>query len=215
MIETLGKKRVFILGALLVINALLGAIVFMYLVPQEQSTQKSLRSLNSQISTVQTDLTNLRIDFDELEKQRSTYERLVQRGFLNGQDRRAAVRDLEDLDERSGLIFSKISIGGGEIDEHPEALKAEHVVLSSPISVTLEAMDDVDVFNYIHLLSNVFPGHISVDEMVIKREIDVSGDVLRAIASGEEPKMVEGRLELTWRTMMPKSLAVGQSGGGL
>ena len=45
---------------------------------------------------------------------------------------------------------------------------------------------------------------MSVNEFVIKRELDVSGDVLRAIAAGDRPKMVDGRLQMTWRTIIPR-----------
>ena len=213
MIKALGKKRVFLLGILLVVNAILGSLIFMYLLPQKQQSERSLRSTNGQVSTVRNDLANLQVDFQELEEQQFAFDRLNSRGFFDLQGRKAAVAALEDLDKRAKIIFSKVSIGAGEIDEKPEALKAGHVILASPISVTIEAMDDVDVFNYIHLLNNVFPGHVSVNEMVIKRELDVSGDILRAIAAGEKPKMIAGRLDLTWRTMIPKAAVIQDQGG--
>jgi len=216
MIEALGKKRVFLLVILLAINAFIGAVVFLYLLPEKQKTRQQLRAVSGQVSTVQNDLNNLRVDLEDLQKQQSTFETLSQRGFFDLQGRKQAVSVLEGLDEKSGVISSKVSISAGEVDRNPEAVKAGYVVLSSPVSITIEAVDDVDIFNYIHLINNVFPGHVSIDEFVIKRELDVSGTILRAIAAGERPKMVDGRVEMTWRTMIPQS-AVRQTdeGGGI
>ena len=213
MIKILGKRRVFFLVALLIINAILGIMVFLYLIPEKEASSRQLRSITSELSTLNTDLNNIRLDFEELTKQRSNFEALNERGFFNFQRRKEAVSVLEGLDREAGIGFSKVSIGAGEVEEHPEALKADHVVLSSPVSIVVESVDDVDVFNYVHLLNNVFPGHVSIDEFVIKRELDVTGDILRAIASGDRPKMVDARIEMTWRTMIPSSAVLEGEGG--
>lgn len=213
MIDILGKKRVFFLSVFLLINAVLGLLIFFYLLPEKQVSETKLRTVSSQVSTIQQDLANIRLDFKQLEEQKGMFQILNNRGFFNSQGRQEARDVLQGLDEQTGIVFSKVSIGAGEIEEHVEASKAGHVVLKSPVSISIEAVDDVDVFNYLHLINNVFPGHVSVEEFVIKRELDVSGDVLRAIASGERPKMVDGRLQMMWRTMIPRLDT--QEGGGL
>ena len=212
MINILGKKRVFFLSLFLLINAVLGLLIFFYLLPEKQDSETKLRAVSAQFSTVQQDLANIKLDLEKLQQQQGFFEELNRRGFFNFQGRQEARDVLQGLDDQAEIIFSKVSIGAGEISEHVEAAKADYVVLESPVSISIEAVDDVDVFNYLHLLNNVFPGHISVDEFVIKRELDVSGGVLRAIASGERPKMVDGRIQMMWRTMIPRSGV--RDGGG-
>lgn len=213
MIEALGKKRVMFLGVLILLNALLGALVFLYLMPEVETSDRTLRSVNGQFSSLRSDFDSLMLDFQELEKQQYEYEELKQRGFFGLQGRRPAAALLESIDKESKIISTKVAIGSGGITENEEAAKADYVLLESPVSLSIESIDDVDVFSYINLLNHAFPGHISIDEMVMKRTLDVSGGVLRAIAAGQKPRVVNTRLEMTWRTMIPKTSIIENQEG--
>ena len=70
----------------------------------------------------------------------------------------------------------------------------------------------MNIFHYLFLAENYFPGHLSVEKISLKREADVTGTVLRAIANGKNPSLVGAQVELMWRTMIPEASVI--NGGG-
>ena len=77
--------------------------------------------------------------------------------------------------------------------------------MASPIGITVEAFDDADIYNYLFILEQKFPGHLSVDQMSMSRVTDISGPVLRSIATGQNPVLVKATIKMSWRTMIPDS----------
>jgi hypothetical protein len=73
----------------------------------------------------------------------------------------------------------------------------------SPVKVELEALDDVDVFKYIYLVEKFFPGHVTITKIELERKSQITGPVLRSIASGDNPQLVNAKIEMLWRTMIP------------
>jgi hypothetical protein len=203
MIQVLGTRRIAILLALLVFNGVLGYFVFMHLAPQHLIKQRELGATQGEVSTLRNDISDLQIEFDQLDFQREEFNALKRDGFFDGQSRRKAELIFQKVQERSGVISAVVSVKAGEFEDSEQAKKAEHKILSSPISVRIEAVNDLDVFRYLYLVEEFFPGHVSIKNIKFSRESDVSGTVLRAIASGQNPPLVIADLELTWRTMIP------------
>lgn len=87
------------------------------------------------------------------------------------------------------------------------------MMLDTPVSLTIEAMDDVDFFNFIYWIENGFPGHISVSSLSMERTLDVNDVTLRQIGSGVETTLVKGKVSFNWRTLIPETGA-GTAGGG-
>src|SRR5690606_23158627 len=118
------------------------------------------------------------------------FEELRSAGFFDIQGRRNAQRVLEEIQENSGVIEARVTLSPGQIVQNEEAVKANHHVLQSAMTVDIDAMEDSDVFRYIYLIEEYFPGHITVEKINMKRERDLSADILKSIASKKEPKMV-------------------------
>ena len=213
MIKVLGFQRIVILAALLALNALLGYAAYMLFMPQTETKNRELRGVRGQVSTLRADIDGLLIEFEQLDEQRAEFERLKAAGFFDGQSRRKAQLILEKIQERSGVVSAVASIAAGEFEESEEAAKADHQILSSPIAVRVEAVNDLDVFRYIYLIKEFFPGHVSVENINLNREADISGTVLRGIASGKNPVLVSAELSLLWRTMIPQEEENNQGGG--
>lgn len=211
MIKILGVKRVSILLVLLACNGLLGYLSYMYFTPQKEVKERELRNTRSQASTLQSDIDGLLVEFEQLDEQREEFERLKKDGFFDGQSRRQAELIFKKIQDRSGVISAVASVDAGEFEENEEAKKAEHNILKSPVKVRIEAVNDLDIFRYIYLVDEFFPGHVSIDSMKMERQSDVSGTILRGIASGKNPPLVTAELELSWRTMIPES-QTGQGG---
>ncbi len=214
MIQTLGIKRIMILVFLFAINVAFAAGLYLYIYPEAQKKDRELKRLRGQISSVQGDIAKLQVEFDQLADQREEFEVLKQKGFFSSQGRREAEEIFKRIQDQSQVISAVASIRRGELEENEEAGKASHKVLVSPIDVKIEAIDDIDVFRYIYLVQRFFPGHISIDQIRISRGAEVTGTVLRSIASGSKPNLVQADIQMSWRTLIPETdIIVPDSGG--
>lgn len=205
MIRVLGTKRIIVLFSLIAVNCALAAFVFMYAQPELKTSERTLRSLKSKESQTRSDITNLQMEFDQLEDQQAEFDTLKNDGFFSNQSRRDAQAVFLMAEKESGVLEANVSVKPGEIVEDEEAKKAEYVLLESEANIVLKAIDDRDVYAYLDKLQDNFPGHLSVEKVTMRRLANVSETILRAIAGGQKPPLVEARISLLWRTMVERS----------
>lgn len=205
MIKVIGARRVAILIALVVVNALLAAATYLYMVPEEAATEKKLRNLRSANQVRSADVERMQVEFEQLGQQQDRFDALKKDGFFKVQVRSEAKSLFKEIQDESRVISAVAVVHAGTIEENEEAKKSNYKVLVSPVEILIEAFDDLDVYNYIHILERRFPGHLAVDELKIGRTMDISGPVLRAIATGGNPVLIKASLKLSWRTMIPES----------
>ncbi len=209
MIRVLGAKRILTLLALIAINGLLAAAVYLYLIPQKIKMEREMSSLGGQISTVQSDINRMQIEFDQLAVQQTQFDKLKERGFFSAQGRREAEKLFQKIQQEAGVVSAVASVQPGSIEDNEEAQKAEHKILVSPVKIQIAAVDDVDVFRYLYLVERFFPGHVTIDKIVLERKSSINNTVLRAIATGAKPQLVTADIEARWRTMIPQKDVIG------
>jgi hypothetical protein len=209
MINIIGTRRLLILVSLFALNLALGALVYLFLIPQKLNKERELKGVQSSISTLQTDIDRMQIEFEQLEAQQERFVALKKKGFFSNQRRRDAEIVFESIQRKAGVVSAVASVLAGSIENNEEAQKADYKVLVSPVKIRIEAIDDVDIYKYIYLLSTYFPGHMTVDKIDLQRNANVSGTVLRSIAGGVNPALVQADVELMWRTMIPKDQVIG------
>ena len=214
MIKVLGTQRIIVLLVLLGINAVLALAVYTHFIPQKTVKERELRSVRSQSSTLRNDIADLQIEFEQLDEQREEFARLKRNGFFDGQSRRKAELIFQKIQERSGVISAVASVSAGTLEENEQAKKADHQILKSPINIRIEALNDLDVFRYLYLVNEFFPGHVTTKRIDFERSADINGTVLRAIANGQTPPLVSANLQLIWRTMVPIEKEQSESQGG-
>ncbi|MBK6895189.1 MAG: hypothetical protein IPH06_01165 [Alphaproteobacteria bacterium] len=205
MIKVIGAKRLLLLAVLLGVNVLLAAATYFYLIPQESETEKRLRTLRGENQTKQADFDRMQIEFEQLGQQQDKFDALKEDGFFKTQVRSVARKLFRDIQLESRVVSSVAAINPGIIEENEEAKKSNYKLLASPIGITVEAFDDADIYNYLFILEQKFPGHLSVDQMSMSRVTDISGPVLRSIATGQNPVLVKATIKMSWRTMIPDS----------
>ncbi len=212
MIKILGIQRVAILAGLISLCLVLGGVTYGYLMPANLTAENKLRGLKSETSTIMEDLAKIDQEFAQLEDQREKFKALQDDGFFKDQDRFEAERVFKRTQQESGVVSATASISSGTIVDDENALKAEHKILKSDVKIEIDAANDFDVFRYVYLLDKYFPGHISIVSFKLSRDGELTGSVLRSIASGDDPVLVRAEVNLAWRTMIPMSL-VEQKGG--
>ena len=217
MIKVLGTKRILVLLLLLGLNLVFAGGVYMYLTPEKMTKDRELRQVRGQIIGLQSDIERIQIEFDQLEDQQAQFDILKKEGFFGSQGRRQAEQVFERIQKEAGVISAVASIQAGVVEDSEEAAKAEHKILKSPITVRIESLDDIDVFKYLYLVEQFFPGHVTLTRINLERKAEVSGTILRGIASGGNPELVEADIEMVWRTMIPETsiIAPAPEGGSL
>lgn len=204
MIGVIGKTKVIIIGAFVLFICVLAFITYRYLIPETVKITRDSSRINGEVSKMRGDLSAITLSLEELMARQGEYEKIKSSSFINDQDRRLARQVLSDVQTESGVVFAKATVGSIQEIENAEAEKAGYRVIESAISVDIDSFDDVDFYEYIFLLKNELPGYVKINELVLKRERNLSGTLLRQIASGENPKMVSAKINATWTSLAPK-----------
>ncbi|MCB1563733.1 MAG: hypothetical protein KDJ75_09180 [Alphaproteobacteria bacterium] len=201
--QILGVRRVLLLLSLIAANALFAGLLYVYLQPQLVKKERELRSMRGQITNVRTDINRMQVEFEQLEEQRAEFEALRSHGFFNDQQRREAEIVFQRIQDKSRVISAVATVRAGVVEDSKEAQKSDHKILKSPVEVKLEAMDDTDIMRYLYLIRTFFPGHITIEDVKMGRDAEITGTVLRSIASGGRPALVHAQIKASWRTMIP------------
>lgn len=205
MIKVIGAKRVVILGVLVVLNAATAALTYLYMVPEADASEKRLRTLRGENQTTSADIERMQIEFEQLDQQQDKFDALKADGFFKAQVRSVAKKLFKDIQDESRVVSAVAAVRPGSIEENEEAKKSNYKVLVSPVDIQIQAFDDGDIFNYLYILEQKFPGHLAIDKISMQRATDISGPVLRAIATGANPVLINANVKFSWRTMIPES----------
>ena len=208
MIQVIGVKRIAILLILLSVNVALAAGLYLYAMPEKDNLSRRLRSLRSQVNSVQSDIDRMKVEFAQLDQQQDRFDKLKAAGLFSAQARSEAKGFLSVIQNKAKVISAVANVRPGFIQNDAEAQKANHKILMSPVEITIESFDDASVYRYIELAKRSFPGHLSLDGITIKRSRDVSSPVLRAIAAGTNPVLISADILMSWRTIIPESQVI-------
>ncbi len=209
MIKHIGVKRIVVLAILVSVNLVLGASAYLYFVPENKKVTNELSGLKSQIATKRNETYQLEDNYKLIQEQQVDYENLVEAGFFNRQDRLAFRRRMADIRAYTKVLRASFDISPAQIEDNAAAKKAKHSILKSPVSVNIEAMDDIELYHFIFWLENGFPGHTQITSLSIKRDKDVDEKVLREIGTGNTIVLVSGKVKFDWRTMVPENQLSG------
>lgn len=214
MIGILGKKRIFILAVLIGLNVAMAAALYTYLLPEGTRLERVVRSLKTEVASTYADTERLRQEREQIQLQKTRFENLEAAGFFSDQNRVLARTKIEGLQRYTGILSASYNFSPAKIEENPLLAEVGHTVIASPATLTLTAMDDVDVLKFIYWLENGFPGHVSIDRVQLNRVMDINDVTLRAIGSGTETALVKAIVGFKWRTMIPDSGLQSSGPGG-
>lgn len=213
MIQVIGIKRIIVLLVFVVLNTVLAGFIYMYAIPQQEKTDITVRTLRNKVAGVRSDIGRIAIEFEQLEKEQDKFDKLKASGFFSLQDRSHAKDILTDIQKESKVISAVANIKSGYVDNDKDAQRANYVVLLSPIEIDITAFDDADVYRYLELARERFPGYLGIEDITITRQKDITPELLRAIASGANPELIKAKVVLIWHTMVEKSVVTPKEGG--
>lgn len=204
MIQVLGVKRVFTLVALVVVIAVLAGALYGVVIPQKEATERELRTTKAAVSARRAEIDVMQNEYQQIQEQKNLFGDLEKAQFFSTQDRVEARRVIEEIQAMSRVLSAKYAIGAADVRENTNIQTADHVILHSPVSMTVDALDDVDIFNFIYWMENAFPGHVAVTNMTLERKIDIDEVTLRQIGNGVPAVLVSASIGFDWSTMVPR-----------
>lgn len=208
MINLIGFKRLVIIAVLTVFCAGMGALAYLFLIPQNQKLNNELTQIRSDISFKRTEVDRFRQELAEIQNEKSTFQSLGEMGFLGEQSRLEARKRIEAIQSYSRVLSARYNIAPGTVENAETAKEADRVILKSQISIDVDAMDDADIYKFAYLMENAFMGHVSITSFELEREIDLNEVTLRQIGSGVPAILVKGKIVLDWKTLLSREQAV-------
>lgn len=204
MIASIGYKKSLLLFVLAGAFAFLAFSTYFVFQPKAVSSKTELQKLEAQALTLQSEVDQMQQDFALFDSKKALFENISRMGFFNDQNRVLARERFDTLQKLSKIMSARYEIKPAKVFSQDLPLETGFVVMESPITITLTALDDIDIYRFIYYLNYGFPGHIMIDRLEIKREGEVSPDVLKAIGLGNPPALITATMEMQWRTMARK-----------
>jgi len=215
MIRLIGLNKIFLM---LFLGMLLALFVFYYYMvasPEIASNDRELRNNNGEISKISNDLNQLKIGIEQFKEQEDQFQSLYKHDLFNPQDRVEARKRLTAIRDSSGVSSAQYTINSAKVDKNEDIKKAGYKILNTPMTFRIEAIDDLDVYRFIYLLNHGFPGQITLEEVSVSREEEITLPLLKQIGIGQEEMrpLINAEIEASWRTSVPDT-QLELSGGG-
>lgn len=195
--QMIGIKRLILLAVLLAMNVIFFIVSSVFFAPQIENNTRNLQQVQREVSRYQKDLHSIKSDLTQLDDQKSVFERLKTRKFFEALDLSKQEALFTQLAEREGVEAS-FTVTPSVPVSAPELERAGWKLSRRSVTVKINALDDVDVYHYIHGLSEELSGYIKFKDLNIRRNLDFSLDTLRAIARGEFPAIIDADLVFDW-----------------
>lgn len=205
MIQILGAKRVLTLAILFLVNIALAAALYTIFIPEKTQTEQELRVTKAAVASRRGEIQTMQTEYQQIQQQKSLFGDLEKARFFTTQDRVEARRMIEAIQGTSKVLSAKYAIGAAEVLENEQASAAGHVILHSPLSVNIDALDDMDIYNFIYWMENAFPGHAAVTSLTLERQLDIDEVTLRQIGNGVPTVLVNANIDFDWSTMVPRA----------
>ena len=213
MLKILGSKRVIFLAILAALIAGVGGAYYYVLVPAHEQSTQDLQTTKAAVDQKYADVSRMKEEYVLLQSQLRAFKELEARGFFNDQDRSPAIDSLEKLSDYAGLLKANLKFGAGELIKDPKTDLAKQVVLKSPVVVSIQSVDDVDVYTFIKFIEEKFPGSIDISSLKLERKDMFKMDVLKTIGGTTPSPLVEAELHFDWFTMTPENSVVPVGNG--
>ena len=142
-------------------------------------------------------------EFAHMEQNRDRFEDLLDRGFISPQDRLGAARLLEELRETHALSSIQYKIEPERVAGDRALRKASFQMVSTKITVTMEAMFDAYIIDFTQAVVERFPGQVRLHSLTLQQIAQPTEATLDALRNGELVDFAGGELVFEWNTLRP------------
>lgn len=177
----------------------------------KSSLDEDYKRLSGESSSMQRKISDSKSEKEAIEAAYIAYNNIPQHrlptedGIANASSRiRVARPIIEALKER--YYFNVLDVTfSGNIAENKALSKKNINVVENDILVEYEGLTDELVLSFIYSLIDELPGYVSLRGLDIRREGDVTQEVIDRVRNNEAmPILVGGEMSLTWSTLKGK-----------
>ncbi len=201
-VGNIGGKRLLTAVVLVAINAVILAALYWYIVEENDNLQRQLKRKDSAIRNAQTQVSEIRYDREKLVELQDDYERILESGFLQNQDRLIIQRNFDEMANVSKIINANYNATRGQIIENNEAKEAGYALIKTDLRVDLSAIDDIKLYNFLYLIDHYYPGLTNIQRFKIEKVKELSKASLIKMTRDDPEPLVEGALEFEWLSMV-------------
>lgn len=185
--------------------ALFGAYVYLYALPKHQEYEQSVRNLRAQVVSRQDEVSQLKLELEQLVSRKNDYEKLREQGFFLTQDRVLVREKINEVQRLSGVLSAKYSVDAAHCEYTDDLDTIDYVLLNSPVQITIEALDDRDIYKFVNFIDSMFPGYVKKESLNMLKLGPVNSASLKNIGSGNPQPLIKGDLIFSWYTMVPRN----------
>ncbi len=206
MIRMIGFQRFLILLILIGVTGGLAFANFTIFRPQALTAMKELNGLQTEEAKLRDEINTMKTNMDKFTEQKALFDQLSRRGFFSDQDRVNAREQFDQMQKMSKVVSLKYEIRAASMKDPEGITDDKYSLLTSPIAIRVSAIDDLDVYRFIHMLTYAFPGNISIKELKIERPLRLTPEILKGIGTGMTTPLIESVMEVEWNTIAPKGI---------
>lgn len=173
-----------------------------FLTPAREAVDGELSTAKATLESKRTDISKLKNEYVLLQNQVSQFKDIESIGFFNDQNRVLAQETFEKFRETSGVLKANYTVSAGEEIKNERAASIGHTVLKSPVNIEIESIDDTDLFNFIKLVLEQFPGRSNIESLTVQKADDLTQTTIRDIGSGKPVALIKGSIKYDWLSMM-------------
>lgn len=203
MIGSLPLSKLGLLALLAVVNAALLVVWLGYLEPLSTDLALRHKALRNEAVSLRAPLEKATRDFDQIVRSRAAYEKLLERRFLEPQDRLGAARLLAELRETYGLTSIEYKIAPERVPDDPSAHKSGWAIISTRLTIAMRGMFDTDLIAFTRAVANRLPGQVKPLALSVTRLARPTEGRLAALRDGQPVEFVSGQAVFEWRTLRP------------
>lgn len=181
------------------------AIILLTYYEKKDATAK-VELIKSDIAQIENQISELEIKIVEIKKYQGLWK------SLSGNKKNTAGIKMDEINSSLALVAEKYAIFDPVIKVAlPETLKdgifkrSTVSVLSTNVSLSFSAADDVMALSFVTEFINSIPGYVVVTNMEIRKSKSYTDKDLIEISSGKNSAAVSGKLDFVWYAYKEKS----------
>ena len=198
-----GVSKFGLTAVLATINVALIGLWLGFLDPQLGEFARRSKSLHALSNSIRTAHDSAAKEFAQMEQNRNRYEDLLDRGFISPQDRLGAARLLEELRETHALSSIHYKIAPELVVDHRALRNSSYQMVSTKVTVTMQAMFDANIIDYTQAVVERFPGQVRLLSLTLQQLAQPTEATLDALRNGDLVDFAGGELVFDWNTLRP------------
>ncbi len=200
MVSILGVKRIVFIAILVALNVG-GGFGYKYMNDTITVKERQLNGLKRKVRDRFNEVKKVREQFEALRGQVADYIRLEKNDFFVEQDREVLRDIFFDAQKKSQVLRAKYDVSPYKTQSSPFITQPSLKWVNSTVNIKIEALDDIDVFSFIELVQQKFPGYVQFQSINLKKNATLSADTLKDIGSGSPVSLVNAEVSFLWHAV--------------